>query len=94
MVRTYLPDYTGYDSRQISRMTHVEVFRYLDMTVMPITTPTPMPMPTLPPTLPPIPTITVSEPKPEDAGKPCYILFDYFARDPLTQNARMCIVII
>lgn len=50
MVRTYLPEYAGYDSRQISRMTHVEVFRSMNMTV----------------------------------------LFDYAARDPLTQNARMC----
>ena len=26
--RTYLPDYTGYDSKQIARMTHIEPFHY------------------------------------------------------------------
>lgn len=26
--RTYLPDYTGYDSRQLAKMTHLELFHY------------------------------------------------------------------
>lgn len=57
MRNKYLPAYADYDSRQISKMTHMEVFLRFGTET-------------------------------RDTEQPCYMLFDYRERDPLTQSAK------
>lgn len=55
----YLPGYVGYDSKQMSKMTHLEPFTY-----------------------------PVWDMKEEALEEPCYVLFDYRERSPLTKEAQ------
>lgn len=63
LLREYLPEYQAYDTKQISKMTHMEVFHYFRQ----------------------IEGIRI----PDTDTDPCYMIFDYQMRDPLTQNARV-----
>ncbi len=65
--RILLPDYSAYDSKQLSKMTHLEPFFYPVWEELYLDT------------------VTKQE-------KPQYILFDYKNRNPLTYEARTCLL--
>ena len=75
--RTYLPEYGGYDSKQLARMTHLEPFFY-PVWEMPMQSREEDSEEAVGTGLKP--------------GEPVFVLFDYEKRNPLTGDARVVYV--